>query len=77
MTEGKEAPDAKPLCDYIAAIEKTAAQFEIPVLNLFEKLGIDPTKPEDKEKYTVDGLHFNDAGHHVLAARLQEFLEAL
>ena len=73
----QKAPDAKPLCDYIAAIEKTAAQFEIPVLNLFEKLGIDPTKPEDKEKYTVDGLHFNDAGHHVLAARLQEFLEAL
>ena len=73
----QKAADAKPLCDYIAAIEKTAAQFEIPVLNLFEKLGIDPTKPEDKEKYTADGLHFNDAGHHVLAARLQEFLEAL
>ena len=73
----QKAADAKPLCDYIAAIKKTAAQFEIPVLNLFEKLGIDPTKPEDKEKYTADGLHFNDAGHHVLAARLQEFLEAL
>ena len=73
----QKAADAKPLCDYIAAIEKTAAQFKIPVLNLFEKLGIDPTKPEDKEKYTADGLHFNDAGHHILAARLQEFLEAL
>ena len=47
------------------------------MLDLYEKLGIDPTKPEDKEKYTVDGLHFNDAGHHILAARLQEFLEAL
>ena len=42
-----------------------------------EKLGIDPTKAEDKEKYTIDGLHFNDDGHHILAARLQEFLEAL
>jgi len=73
----QKTPDAKPLLAYIDAVEKTAAKFEIPVLNLYEKLGIDPTKPEDKEKYTVDGLHFNDAGHHIMAARLQEFLEAL
>ena len=33
--------------------------------------------PEEKEKYTIDGLHFNDAGHPILAARLQAFLEAL
>ena len=70
-------PDAKPLLTYIEVIEKTAAQFGIPVLNLYEKLGIDPNNPEDKELYTVDGLHFNDAGHHILAARLQEFLESL
>lgn len=69
--------DAKPLMGYIETIEKIGAQFDIPVLNLYEKLGIDPAKPEDKEKYTVDGLHFNDAGHHIIAARLQEFLEAL
>lgn len=73
----QKGPDAKPLQDYIATIEKTATLFDIPVLNLFEKLGIDPTNPEDKEKYTVDGLHFNDAGHSYIAARLQEFLEAL
>ena len=72
-----KAPDAKPLPAYIEIIEKTAARFDIPVLNLWEKLGIDPTKPEDKEAYTIDGLHFNDAGHAVIAARLQEFLEAL
>ena len=34
-------------------------------------------KPEDKEKYTVDGLHFNDAGHGVLAERLAALLKAL
>ncbi|MBQ7329942.1 MAG: SGNH/GDSL hydrolase family protein [Oscillospiraceae bacterium] len=73
----QKAPDAKNLFGYINAVKQTAAQFDIPVLDLYEKLGIDPTKPEDKEKYTADGLHFNDAGHHVLAARLQEFLEAL
>jgi len=73
----QKAPDAKPIRAYIEAIEKTAAQFDIPVLNLYEKLGIDPTRPEDKAKYTADGLHFNDEGHHIIAARLQEFLEAL
>lgn len=72
-----KGPDAKELLCYVDVIEKTAAQFDIPVLNLYKNLGIDPVKPEDKEKYTVDGLHFNDAGHHILAARLREFLEAL
>lgn len=72
-----KAPDALPLLGYIEIIEKTAKQFDIPVLNLYEKLGIDPNNPADKEKYTIDGLHFNDAGHAVIAARLQAFLEAL
>ncbi len=76
-TRPGKAPDAKNLAGYVDAIKETAKQFDIPVLDLCEKLGIDPNNPEDKEKYTVDGLHFNDAGHHILAARLQEFLEAL
>ena len=70
-------PDALPLLGYTEIIKKTAAQFDIPVLDLHAKLGIDPVDPAHKEKYTVDGLHFNDAGHAVIAARLQEFLEAL
>jgi len=69
--------DALPLLGYTEIIKKTAALYDIPVLDLYENLGIDPTKPEEKEKYTVDGLHFNDAGHHVLAARLRAFLMAL
>ena len=72
-----KGPDDKERWCYGDVIEKTATQVDIPGLNLYEKLGIDPTNPEDKEKYTVDGLHFNDDGHHILAARLQEFLEAL
>ena len=72
-----KASDAKPLAAYVDAIKETAKQFDIPVLDLCEKLGIDPNKPEDKEKYTVDGLHFNDAGQAVLAACLQAFLEGL
>ena len=32
---------------------------------------------EQKEKYTEDGLHFNDEGHKILAECLGQFLESL
>lgn len=69
--------DAKPLIEYIKIIERTAKEFAIPTLNLFEKLGIDPNFEEDSKKYTTDGLHFNDLGHPVIAAKLKEFLLSL
>ncbi|MBO5891679.1 MAG: SGNH/GDSL hydrolase family protein [Oscillospiraceae bacterium] len=70
-------PDALPLPGYIKIIQKTAVLYDIPVLDLYEKLPIDPRIPEHKEKYTADGLHFNDDGHYLIAKCLQEFLEAL
>ena len=70
-------PDAMGLPGYIEIIQKTAKLYDIPVLDLYEKLPIDPRIPEDKEKYTSDGLHFNDAGHALIAKCLREFLEAL
>lgn len=69
--------DALPLLGYTKIIKDTAALFDIPVLDLYEELGIDPTDLAQKEKYTSDGLHFNDAGHSVIAARLAEFLKSL
>lgn len=70
-------PDAMPVAGYISIIEERARKHQIPVLNLYNELGIDPNVPEEKEKYTVDGLHFNDAGHHIIAARLGDFLSKL
>lgn len=70
-------PDAKPLLDYVEVILETAKQFNIPVLDLYRRLGIDPHNPEHYDTYTVDGLHFNDAGHAVLAERLKDFIESL
>ena len=32
---------------------------------------------EDAQRYTADGLHFNDAGHEVLADCLSDFLKNL
>ena len=70
-------PDARPLLAYIEIIEKTAKEFSIPTLNLYEKLGIDPNVKEDKIRYTTDGLHFNDEGHARIAACLKDFLLSL
>ena len=76
-THAKKTVPGKPLLDYVAVIEETAKQFAIPVLDLYRGLGIDPHDPADFAAYTVDGLHFNDAGHGVIAEKLKAFLEAL
>lgn len=79
-----EAPDTnpsgsnnRPLSDYVGVIERTAKKHQLPCLNLFEKLPINPNKEEDRIKYTADGLHLNDAGQEVLADLLADFIKAL
>ncbi len=67
----------KPLLAYVEVIQETAKAFAIPVLDLYHNLGIDPHDPLHFDAYTVDGLHFNDAGHAIIAQRLQEFIESL
>ena len=69
--------DAKPLQAYVDVIKARGEELGIPVLDLFEKLGLDPNFESDKEKFTVDGLHFNDEGHAYIAKALGEFLTAL
>ena len=73
----KKAPDAQPLVEYVKAMEVQGEKLGVPVLNLFENLPIDPNDPEQKEKYTIDGLHFNDDGHAIIAEQLIKFLKAL
>ncbi len=62
------------LKEYVHAIEIKGEQYGIPVLNLFDKLPIDPNNFNDKEQYTVDGLHLNDEGHKILAQCIYDFL---
>lgn len=76
-THERKTVTAKPLRDYVDVILETGKQFGIPVLNLYENLGIDPHDPEMHKAYTVDGLHFNDAGHAFIAQRLKDFIETL
>jgi len=64
----------KRLEDYAAVIRSTAAQYRIPVLDLF---GTSAINPDTLDTLTTDGLHPNDVGHRILAAEIGGFLQAL
>ena len=72
-----KAPDAKPLLEYVDIINNTAKLYGVHVLDLYRNLPINPNIPEDSDKYTADGLHFNDEGHRVLAETLADFLKKI
>ena len=67
----------QPLKEYVDSIVEICSRHNVPVLNLYERLGIDPNIPEDFEKYTADGLHFNDAGHVRIGKLLASFLREM
>ena len=73
----EKMPDAKPLVHYVDIIVEAGKRNGIPVLDLYRNLPINPNIPEDKEKYTVDGLHLNDEGHRLIAKLLGDFLLSL
>lgn len=72
---GKKAEDR--LENYVNVLQEVAAYYALPVLDLYRCSGIQPEVEIIREKYCPDGLHPNDAGHVLLASRLQGFLEAL
>lgn len=65
------------LKDYVNQIKKTAAKYDLPVLDLYETSAIRADIPEIAEKLTTDGLHPNDEGHAILAEEIGEFLKTL
>ena len=69
--------DAQPLAEYVKVIKERGAEFGIPVLDMFENLGINPNNEDERARYTSDGLHFNDAGHEFIARALGNFLSSL
>ena len=76
-THAKKLPGGKPLLAYVDVILETAKLFDIRVLDLYHELGLDPHDPVCFDTYTVDGLHFNDAGHAVIAQTLKDFIDSL
>ena len=52
-------------------------KFNIPVFDVYRNLGIDFNNAEDYNKFSFDGLHFNDVGNRMLADKIIEFLSKL
>lgn len=59
------------LKDYVNLIKAVAAQYSLPMLDLYESSEICPSS---LSALTVDGLHPNDRGHELLAREIGEFL---
>ena len=76
-THPRKTVVGKPLLAYVEAIQEIAKSFHIPVLDLYHDLGIDTHNDGDFDTYTIDGVHFNDAGHAVIAQKLKAFIESL
>ncbi len=69
--------DAMPLYRYAEIIKEKCKEYDIPVADLFRDLGIDANNDSDREKYMVDGLHFNPLGHEAIADLLIKTIEKI
>lgn len=70
-------PNEVPLSGYVAIIKDVAGYYGLPVLDLFNMSGIQPSVEIIKQKYMPDGLHPSDKGARRIAERLYGFLSAL
>lgn len=71
------ANTGKPLADYADAIIRVAAEYSLPVLDLYRTAGICPDILGQRQLFMPDGLHPSDAGAYRMAERLEAFLNAL
>jgi lysophospholipase L1-like esterase len=75
--DGFKANEVAPLSTYVKIIKEVAEYYSLPVLDMWAVSGIQPRVPVIKQKYCPDGLHPNDAGHALMAKRLEGFLRSL
>ncbi|MBQ8803899.1 MAG: SGNH/GDSL hydrolase family protein [Tyzzerella sp.] len=77
ITEENPNQHGKVLEDYVTILKTVLKKYSIPALDMMEKGGIAPRVPVHQELYMPDGLHPNDAGQGLIAARLKGFLQSL
>lgn len=64
-----------PLRGYVDLIRLAAEKYSLPVLDLYASSGICPDNEINKNVWTADGLHPNDAGNKKIAGMVRVFLE--
>ncbi len=72
----KRADGEWTLFDYVKAIRENAANFSFSVLDLWDKIAINPTDTKQKTEFMPDGLHPNDKGHKILFDNIKSFIES-
>ena len=75
--EGNKLEDGAVLKEYVEIIIETVKMHNIPLLDFYNDLGINPNNDEDNKSYFADGLHPNDKGHSLIADKIISFLENL
>ena len=68
---------SRPLKEFVDAQREVCEYYSIPVCDMFKESGMPGNIWAWCEKYMPDGLHPNDAGHVLIANKLQKFLENL
>ena len=65
------------LYDYVDVLKTVTRKYSIPFLDMLQVSGMTPKVSIYQELYMPDGLHPNDEGQALIAARLKGFLESL
>ena len=70
-------PNARPIVDFVNAIQDVCELYSIPVLDMFREGGMPARVWAWCENHMPDGLHPNDNGQRIIASKLKSFLERL
>lgn len=60
--------------DYVDAMQKTCAKYDIPVIDLYHNFTINA---DNYDSYTSDGLHPNEDGHSEIAKAVEKYIKSL
>ena len=74
LTENQPDIKGKILSDYAEMIREVARYYSLPVIDLYDIYGVQPSIDVQRETYMPDGLHPNDAGHVLLSERIANFI---
>ncbi len=67
----------KTLADYVDALKEVCQRYSIPVIDLFNISGINPSVESMKDMYMPDGIHPNAKGHELIANLMKQHLNLL
>lgn len=60
--------------DYVDAMQKVCAKYDIPVIDLYHNFNINA---DNYDSYTSDGLHPNEEGHSLIAKAVEKYIKSL